>query len=175
MRDKESNTGKFYTNYSFEYPKENVRVSTSSFQDVPSNKLPLINLTMNGILHPSQELHIIKMKFEGEVPQKDKCAQSYGTFVLCKGVYNARRIITTAWDKGTNTLEVIIDLRREKVLLKRSAQFSFGIQINDNDNDDCIGYGELCKPGKNRGGCCSPLLCCVRGLQQGKGLCWNSC
>ena len=96
MTDKDSNTGKFFTNYSFEYPKENVRVATSSFQQVPSNKLPLINLTMNGILRPSEErVHEIKMIFEGEVPQKDTLAQSYGTFVLCKGVYNARKILKT--------------------------------------------------------------------------------
>ena len=131
MIDKESDTGKFYTNYSFEYPNDNVRVATSSFQDVPSNKLPLINLTVNGILRPSEEVHEIKMKFEGDVPQKDKCAQSYGTFVLCKGVYNARRIVRTAWDKKTKTLNMFIDLRREKVRLKRPAQFSFSIQIND--------------------------------------------
>lgn len=30
-----TDTGKFYTNYFFEYPNENVRVATSSFQDVP--------------------------------------------------------------------------------------------------------------------------------------------
>ena len=46
-------TGKFYTNYRFDYPNENVVVATSSFQDVPSNKKPLINLTMNGIVRPS--------------------------------------------------------------------------------------------------------------------------
>lgn len=51
-----SYTGQFFTNYSFEYPNENVRVATSSFQDVPSNKLPLINLTMNRILRPSDKI-----------------------------------------------------------------------------------------------------------------------
>ena len=50
-----TDTGKFYTTYRFEYPKENVVVATSSFQDVPTNKLPLINLTMNGILRPSEK------------------------------------------------------------------------------------------------------------------------
>ena len=151
-----SDTGKFYTNYRFECPKENVVVATSSFQDVPSNEKPLINLTMNGILRPSEEeIHIVKMIFEGDVPQKDICAQSYGTFVLCKGVYNARRIIKTAWDKETNTLEVIIDLRREKVRLKRPAQFSFSIQIND-----CGLQGSSCTGGgANRGGCCLGLCC----------------
>ena len=107
-----SDTGKFYTNYSFEYPNENVRVATSSFQDVPSNEKPLINLTMNGILRPSETLHVIKMKFKGDIPQKNALAQSYGTFVLCKGVYNARKVIKTAWIKEENTLEVIIDRRR---------------------------------------------------------------
>ena len=116
MTDKESDTGKFYTNYRFEYPKENVLVFTSSFQDVPSNKKPLINLTMNGLLRPSEEkVYEIKMIFEGDVPQKDRCAQSYGTFVLCKGVYNARKIIKTAWDKEKSTLTIIVDLSREKV------------------------------------------------------------
>ena len=126
-----SDTGKFYTNYSFEYPNENVRVATSSFQDVPSNKKPLINLTMNGILCPSEKLHEIKMKFEGDIPQKDQCAQCYGTFVLCKDVYNVRKVIKTAWDKETDTLTVIIDLREYNVRPKRPAQFSFSIQIND--------------------------------------------
>ena len=111
---------------------------------------------MNGILRPSEEeIHIVKMIFEGEVPQKDYLSQSYGTFVLCKGVYNARRITTTAWDKETNTLEVIIDLTREKVGLKRPAQFSFSIQIND-----CGLQGNSCTGGgANRGGCCNPLCC----------------
>ena len=79
-----TDTGKFYTTYRFEYPKENVVVATSSFQDVPTNKLPLINLTMNGILRPSEKkVHEIKMIFEGEnIPQKDKLAPPYGTFVL---------------------------------------------------------------------------------------------
>ena len=133
-----SDTGKFYTNYSFEYPNDNVRVATSSFQDVPSNKKPLINLTMNGILRPSDKIHVIKMIFKGEVPQKDKLAQSYGTFILCNHVYNARRIITTAWEKETKTLEVIIDLRREKVRYKRPVQFSFTVQINDDNFDGFI-------------------------------------
>lgn len=132
-----SDTGKFYTNYSFKYPNENVRVATSSFQDVPSNKKPLINLTMNGILGPSENLHVIEMKFEGDIPQKDTLAQSYGTFVLCKDVYNARKVIKTAWDKETNTLTVMIDLRPYNVRPKRPAQFSFSIQINDELCDDC--------------------------------------
>ena len=73
-----SATGRFYTNYRFDYPKENVVVATSSFQDVPSNKKPLINLSMNGILRPSKEkVHEIKMIFEGDVPQKDKLSQVY--------------------------------------------------------------------------------------------------
>ena len=91
-------------------------IATSSFQDVPTNEKPLINLSMNGILRPSKEkVHEIKMIFEGDVPQKDTCAQSYGTFVLCKGVYNARKIVKTAWDKEKSTLTVIIDLRKERV------------------------------------------------------------
>jgi hypothetical protein len=126
-----SDTGKFYTNYSFDNPNENVFVATSSFQDVPSNKKPLINLTMNGILTPSEKLHVIKMKFKGDIPKKDKLAQSYGTFVLCKNVYNSRKIIKTAWDKENETLTIIIDLREYNVRPKRPAQFSFTIQIND--------------------------------------------
>ena len=132
MTDKESNAGKFFTNYRFEYPKENVVVATSSFEEVPSNKKPLINVTMNGILRPSEEkVHEIKMIFDDDVPEKDTLASSYGTFVLCKSVYNARRIIKTAWDKEKSTLTIIIDLTREKVRPKRPAQFSFSIQIND--------------------------------------------
>ena len=159
MTDKESDTGKFYTNYRFEYPKENVLVFTSSFQDVPSNKKPLINLTMNGLLRPSEEkVYEIKMIFEGDVPQKDRCAQSYGTFVLCKGVYNARKIIKTAWDKEKSTLTIIVDLSREKVRPRRPApQFSFSIQIDDSD---CQGDQDPCtRGGGTRGGCCGTLCC----------------
>jgi hypothetical protein len=118
--------------FSSRYPKENVVVATSSFQEVPSNKKPLINLTVNGILRPSEEkVHEIKMIFDSDIPEKDNLSQSYGTFVLCKGVYNARKIVKTAWDKETSTLTVIIDLSREKIRPKRPAQFSFSIQIND--------------------------------------------
>lgn len=87
---------------------------------------------MNGILRPSEEkVHEIKMIFDSDVPRKDTLAMSFGTFVLCKGVYNARKVIETAWDKETSTLTVIIDLSREKIRPKRPAQFSFNIQIND--------------------------------------------
>ena len=126
-----TDTGTFYTNYTFEYPNENVRIATSSFQDVPSNQKRLINLTMNGILRPSEKLHEIKMKFEGYAPQAEKGAQSYGTFVLCKDVYNAVKVIKTLWDKETDTFTIIIDLRSFHVRPKRPTQFSFSIQIND--------------------------------------------
>ena len=134
-----NDTGKFYTNYRFEYPKENVVVATSSFQDVPTNKKPLINLTMNGILRPSEEkVYEIKMIFEGDdIPRKDICAQSYGTFVLCKGVYNATRIVKTFWNTEEKTLEVTIDLTKQKVRPRRPVQFSFSIQINDCGGGAC--------------------------------------
>ena len=131
-------TGKFYTNYSFEYPNEalntnvkNVSVATSSFQDVPTNKKNLINITMNGILRPSEKLHVIKMIFKGDIPNKNTLAQPYGTFVLCKDVYNANKIIKTIWDTETSTLTITIDLSKYNVRPKRRAQFSFSIQIND--------------------------------------------
>ena len=138
-----SDTGKFFTNYSFEFTNENVRVATSSFQEVPSNKKPLINLTMNGILRPSEKIHEIKMKFKGDnIPQKDICAQSYGTFVLCDGVYNARKVIKTLWNKEENTLEVTIDFRKQHLKLRRPVQFSFSVQINDNCG--CPDHGSTC-------------------------------
>ena len=154
MTDKESDTGKFFTNYDFEYPNENVVVATSSFQSVPSNKLPLINLTMNGILRPSEEVYEIKMKFEEDVPAKDQFAQSYGTFVLCKGVYNSRRIVKHRWNKETKTLKIFINLRPEKLKLKRPAQFSFSIQINDwTLPDTCVKKGD--------GSACCAMSCCT--------------
>ena len=159
MTDKESYTGKFFTNYSFEYPKENVVVATSSFQEVPSNEKPLINLTMNGILRPSEEkVHEIKMIFkENDIPEKDFLAQSYGTFVLCKGVYNARRIIKTRWDKEKSTLKILIDLTRQKVRLKRPAQFSFSIQINDSNlPSTCRNSGKKTSNGKSLVYCATP-------------------
>ncbi len=170
MTDKESGTGKFYTNYSFEYPEENVRVATSSFEEVPSNKKPLINLTMNGILRPSEKLHVIKMKFKGDnIPQKDICAQSYGTFVLCDRVYNARKIIKTLWNKEENTLEVTIDFRKQHVKLRRPAQFSFSVQIND---CQCSDANKSCKKSTNCGGnCCYCWLFTVGGVEGTKGIC----
>ena len=132
-----TDTGTFYTNYTFEYPNENVRIATSSFQDVPSNQKRLINLTMNGILRPSEKLHEIKMKFEGNVPTKDNLAQSYGTFVVCTSVYNARKVINTVWDKETKTLTVIVDLRKYNVRIKRPVQFSFSVQIDDRCLKSC--------------------------------------
>ena len=156
MTDRESGTGKFYTNYSFEYPEENVRVATSSFEDVPSNKTALINLTMNGILRPSEKLHVINMKFKGDnIPQKDICAQSYGTFVLCNRVYNARKVIKTSWNKEENTLEVIIDFRKQHVKLRRPAQFSFSVQINDTCS--CPDHGQHCT---NDNGCSKDCCYC---------------
>ena len=77
------------------------------------------------------------MKFEENIPQKDTLAQSYGTFVLCKDVYNARKVIRTAWDKEKDTLTIIIDLRSYHVRPKRPAQFSFSIQINDSCYKTC--------------------------------------
>ena len=82
-------------------------------------------------------MHVIKMIFEGKVPQKDRLVQSYGTFVLCKGVYNARRIVRTAWDKEKSTLSVLIDLRRQKIRPRRPAQFSFSVQIDDTNFPSC--------------------------------------
>ena len=151
-----TDTGRFYTNYRFDYPRKNVFVSTSSFQSVPSNKKPLINLTMNGILRPSEEkVHEIKMIFEGDVPEKDHLAQSYGTFVLCKGVYNARKVIKTVWDKEKSTLTIVIDLRRQHVGFRRAVQFSFSLQIDDSlacENQSCSSSKSCC-----------PIQSCVQG------------
>ena len=149
-----TDTGRFYTNYRFEYPRKNIFVSTSSFQSVPSNKEPLINLTMNGILRPSEEkVHEIKMIFEGDVPEKDHLAQSYGTFVLCKGVYNARKVMKTVWDKEKSTLTIVIDLRRQHVGFRRAVQFSFCVQIDD--SLECA--SQSCNSNKS----CCPIQSCI--------------
>ena len=107
------------------------------------------------------------MIFEGNVPQKDTLARSYGTFILCKGVYNARRIVKHRWDKKKSTLTVFIDLRREKVRLKRPAQFSFSIQLND--SQPCkykmgtmgfLGYTTQCPYKSNQPSyCCKSTTC----------------
>ena len=76
---------------------------------------------MNGILRPSDNLYVVKMIFDGDVPQKDNLAQSYGTFVLCRKVYNARKVIKTLWNKEENTLEVIIDLNKENARTETSS------------------------------------------------------
>ena len=87
--------------------------------------------------------------------------------MLCKGVYNARKVIKTLWIKKENTLEVIIDIRRSNVQPKRPVQFSFSVQIND--EDDCIdGTRTRCeKTASNRyvqvrtpGGGFRPEKCC---------------
>lgn len=115
------------------------------------------------------------MIFDGDLPQKDTLARSYGTFVLCKGVYNARRIVKTRWDKEKSTLTVFIDLRREKVRLKRPAQFSFSVQIDDTAKVCMLGiakdgikvtYTPRC-PFKELGWpntyCCMPTLTVPKG------------
>lgn len=108
---------------------------------------------MNGILRPSEKLHVIKMKFEGDIPEKDKLADPYGTFVLCLGVYNARKVTKTAWDKETETLTIIIDLRSYHLRPKRPTQFSLAIQIND-----CLDSGNPCTKGPPPP-CCGDLVC----------------
>lgn len=93
---------------------------------------------MTFFYRPSEEkIHEIKMIFDGDVPQKDNLAQSYDTFVLCKGVYNARKIIKTSWDKEKSTLIILIDLAREKVRPKRPAQYNFTVQIDDTCYKKC--------------------------------------
>ena len=48
--NKKSNESTFFTDYTLISNNENVIVSTSSIEEVPSDKKPLINLTMNGLL-----------------------------------------------------------------------------------------------------------------------------
>ena len=71
------------------------------------------------------------MIFDGDIPQNDHLAQLYGIFVLCRNVYNARKINKTFWNKEENIFEMTIDLNKENVRPKRAAQFNCTIQIND--------------------------------------------
>lgn len=166
-----TDSGKFYTNYAFESLKESIRILTSSFEEVPTNTNKLSNITMNGIIRPSENAHEVKMIFTEDIPSTNKPQNPSGTFVYCDTVYNARKIMTTRWLPEENALLLIIDLRKYKLRTKRPVQFSFTIQISDNSNfytgNRCYLSAEQCFPTSKypetprggRGGCCSPLFC----------------
>ena len=166
-----TNSGKFYTNYAFESAKESIRVLTSSFEEVPTNTNNLSNITMNGIIRPSENAHEVKMIFTEDIPSTKKPQNPSGTFVYCDTVYNARKIMRTRWLPEENALLVIIDLRKYKLRSKRPVQFSFSIQISDSSNfyneNRCYLTASQCFPTSKypqtprggRGGCCSPLFC----------------
>ena len=166
-----TDSGKFYTNYAFESLKESIRILTSSFEEVPTNTNKLSNITMNGIIRPSENAHEVKMIFTEDIPSTNKPQNPSGTFVYCDTVYNARKIMTTRWLPEENALLLIIDLRKYKLRTKRPVQFSFSIQISDSLNshneNSCYLSADRCFPTSKypqtprggRGGCCSPLFC----------------
>jgi hypothetical protein len=122
----------FFTNYTTSSLHDNVHVSSSSVEEVPTNKRPLINLTCNGLLYPSTERYEVVFNFSEPVPNKDFLASSYGTFCIGKYVYNAAKIIKTAWEKETKKLFIVFDLTNTQCRVStRPVRFSFSIQLND--------------------------------------------
>ena len=98
-----SNKSTFFTDYTLISNNNNVRIGTSSIEEVPSNERPLINLTMNGLLLPSDKIHEVDIKFSKENnPTKDILGYSYGTFAIRKSVLNAAKIVKTKMHKKTN-------------------------------------------------------------------------
>jgi len=151
-----------YTDYIWVAPDENIKVSTSSVESVPSNKNPLIDLTCNGLLLPlaaDQTVYTLLLTFTGsDFPQKDVLNGSYGTLCIGKKVLNASKIIRTKWDKENKTLAIVIDLRKTySCSVRRATRFSFSIQVNDCSftncdtsspncgNCDCTGSNCSCK------------------------------
>jgi len=127
-------TGTFFKDYSFTFPNDNMIVSTSSVQEVPSNKLPLINLTINGLLKPSADPYILTISFpkDSPGPSKNRLSGAYGTFVIGNKVYNAEKIVKPAYDKTTRVLTIILDMKNTCYYdIKRVKRFSFSVQIND--------------------------------------------
>lgn len=128
-------SGIFYTDYTFEYPNDNVLIATSSFEEVPSNQLPLINLSINGILKPSDKPYIFKIIIKNG-PTKDLFAAAYGTFVIGNKVYNASKIVKPEYvipgDKMDGILTITLDMKNtcyEHVQVTK--RFSFSVQLND--------------------------------------------
>ena len=122
-----------YTDY--KWFSSNARVSTSTVQSVDSDKKPLMNITCNGVLLPTNKrTYVLELSFTGpSYPEKDLGGQSYGTFCIGEKVLNAVKIIKTAWDKEKKTLVINIDLKTTyKIInLRKPTLFSFSIQIND--------------------------------------------
>lgn len=139
--------GTFFRNYYFEYPNDNMIISTSSIQEVPSNKTDLINLTINGVLKPSSHTYIFQILFtNNDFPRKDRLASAYGTFTIGNKVYNATKIIKPAYDKTTKILTIILDMSATTCYqhVKKLERFSFNVQMNDCSNacgSGCYGCG----------------------------------
>jgi len=122
--------GTYFTNYEWVIPNDNAIVSTSSVQEVPSNKKPLLNLTCNGVLLPSDKTYDLILRFSLPFPAKDLLASSYGTFCIGKRVLNAVKVVKSAYDREKQELVLILDLR-QVCTIKRATRFSFSIQLND--------------------------------------------
>lgn len=78
-------SSQYFTEYTWTAPNDNIVVSTSSVEEVPSNKKPFLNLTVNGFLKKSNEIYELQLKFQGGVgPSKNQIAGCYGTFCFQK-------------------------------------------------------------------------------------------
>ena len=61
-------SGTFFSDYVFECANDNLIISTSSIEEVPSNKNDLINLNINGILKPSDRVYVFNITFPKTSP-----------------------------------------------------------------------------------------------------------
>lgn len=124
----------YFTNYTWTALKDNIVVSTSSVEEVPSNKQPLLNLTCNGVLLPTTSRYELLLSFPGgQGPSKDALSGCYGTFCIGKRVLNAVKILKTAYDKEKRELLIVFDLKSttHSCSITRPTRFSFAVQLND--------------------------------------------
>ena len=146
--------GTYFTNYEWVTPNDNMIISTSSVEEVPSNKLPLINLTCNGLLRPTQKPYRLVLRFTSEpFPTKDILSGCYGTFCVGTHVLNAIKVLKAVYDKEKKELVLILDLRQILRGVKRAMRFSFAVQLNDcgskcpacSKGCECTFYGYNCQ------------------------------
>lgn len=62
------------------------------------------------MLRPSEKEYQFQLRLKSAAPEKDKLAQSYGTFEIGNQVLNARKIVKTIYVKEETTLNVILDI-----------------------------------------------------------------
>lgn len=128
-----TSTSTIYTDY--QWITSSARVATSTVQSIDSNKKPLVYISCNGLLLATNKpTYKLKLIFSGSsYPKKDVGGYANGTFCIGEKVFNAVKVIKTAWMVTQKTLLIDIDLRTTyKIInIRKPTRFSFSININD--------------------------------------------